>query len=108
MWPFRHKKTQRESQRSGPPCSYCRSTHTRLIAYHGTDYPDYVRIWRGQRFLTYRCFDCGLDFYGEEPQEGIIDEVIADGQVIDDVEALRAAEEEIERQAEEDDDRRCR
>jgi len=58
--------------------------------------------------LTYRCFDCGLDFYGEEPQEGIIDEVIADGQVIDDEEALRAAEEEIERQVEEDDDRRCR
>ena len=58
--------------------------------------------------MTYRCFDCGLDFYVEEPQEGIIDEVIADGQVIDDKEALRAAEEEIERQVEEDDDRRCR
>jgi len=58
--------------------------------------------------LTYRCFDCGLDFYGEEPQGGIIDEVMAEGQVIDDEEALRAAEEEIERQVEEDDDRRFR
>ena len=108
MWPFRHKKTQRESQRSGPPCSHCGSTNTRLIVYHGTDHPNYVRIWRGQRSLTYRCFDCGLDFYGEEPQGGIIDEVMAEGQVIDDEEALRAAEEEIERQVEEDDDRRFR
>ena len=58
--------------------------------------------------MTYRCFDCGLDFYREEPREEIIDEVITDGQVIDDEEALRAAEEEIERQVEEDDDRRYR
>lgn len=79
-----------------------------MIVYHGTDHPDYVRIWRGQRSLTCGCFDCGLDFYGEEPREGIIDEVIAGGQVIDDEEALRAAEEEIKRQVEEDDDRRCR
>ena len=57
--------------------------------------------------MTYRCFDCGLDFYGEEPQEGITDEIIGDGHVIDDEEALRAAEEEIERQVEEDEDRRC-
>ena len=57
--------------------------------------------------MTYRCFDCGLDFYGEEPQEGITDEIIADDHVIDDEEALRAAEEEIERQVEEDEDRRC-
>jgi len=56
--------------------------------------------------LTYRCFDCGLDFYGEEPQEGITDEIIADGHIIDDEEALRAAEEEIERQVKEDEDRR--
>ena len=57
--------------------------------------------------MTYRCFDCGLDFYGEEPQEVITDEIIADGHIIDDEEALRAAEEEIERQVEEDEDRRC-
>ena len=57
--------------------------------------------------MTYRCFDCGLDFYEEEPQEGIINEIIADGPVIDDEEALRAAEEEIEKQGEVDEDRRC-
>ena len=78
-----------------------------MILYHGTDHPNYVKIWRGQRSSTYRCFDCNLDFYGEEPQEGITDEIITDGCLIDDEEALRAAEEEIKRQVEEDEDRRC-
>ena len=106
MWPFKHKKTRRESLYSGPPCSHCGSTKTKLIFYHGTDYPDYVRVWRGQRSLTYRCFDCGRDFYGEEPQTEIIDQITEDDQVIDDEEALREAEQEIARQIEEDDDRR--
>lgn len=57
--------------------------------------------------MTYRCFDCGLDFYGEEPQERMIKEVLEDGQVVDDEEALGVAEEEIKRQVEEDGDRRC-
>ena len=56
--------------------------------------------------MTCRCFDCGLDFYVEEPQEGIADEMVSDGDVIDDEEALRAAEEEIKRQVEEEEDRR--
>jgi uncharacterized Zn finger protein len=79
-------------------CPRCGSTNTRLIVYHGTDHPDYVRIWRGQRALTYRCLDCGLDFYVEESQEGTIDEVMADDQLIDDEEALREAEEEVNKQ----------
>lgn len=107
MWFFRRKKIIREPQRTSPPCSYCGSTNTRLIVYHGTDHPDYVKIWRGQRSLTYRCFDCGQDFYGEEPQETITDEIIADGHVVDDEEALRAAEEAVKKQVEEDGDRRC-
>ena len=57
--------------------------------------------------MTYRCFDCGQDFYGEEPQERITDEIIADGHVVDDEEALRAAEEAVKKQVEEDGDRRC-
>ena len=106
MWPFGHKKNRKEPQRSGIPCSHCGSTNTRLIAHHGTEHPNYVRIWRGQRSLTYRCFDCGRDFYGDEPQAEIIDAVISGEQGIDDEEALLAAEEEIRRQTEEDDDRR--
>jgi predicted nucleic acid-binding Zn-ribbon protein len=76
--------------------------------YHGTDNPNYVRIWRGQRHLTYRCMDCGQDFYRDEPNEGIADDILDNDEVIDDEEALRAAEEEIKRQIEEDGDRRYR
>ena len=57
--------------------------------------------------MTYRCLDCGLDFYGEEPQEGIANEITEDGRVVDDDEALRAAEEEMEKHVDEDEDRRC-
>jgi len=57
--------------------------------------------------LTYRCFDCDLEFYGEEPQGGITAELIADDHIIDDEEALRAAEDELRREIEEDGDRRC-
>jgi len=56
--------------------------------------------------LTYRCLDCGIDFYGKGPQAGVTDETMTDNQVIDDEEALRAAEDEIERQAKEEQDRR--
>ena len=48
--------------------------------------------------MTYICIDCGLDFYVEEPKEGIIDDVMADDQIIDDEEALREAEEEVDKQ----------
>jgi hypothetical protein len=58
--------------------------------------------------LTYRCLDCGLDFYAKEPQGGVSDEILKDDHIIDDAEALRAAEEELKRQAEEDDDSRYR
>jgi predicted nucleic acid-binding Zn-ribbon protein len=80
-----------------------------LILYHGTGQPDYVRVWRGQRSLTYRCFDCGLDFYREEPEKEATDRLVreAEGRKIDDEDALHAAEDEIQRQTEEDDDRRC-
>jgi len=56
--------------------------------------------------LTYRCFDCGQDFYGEEPLEGIASDTMAEGPIVDDEEALLAAEEEIRRQVEEERDRR--
>lgn len=107
MWPFRHKIMKRNAVRPGPPCPYCGNTNTRLTTYHGTDKPDYVRVWRGKRSLTYRCSGCDLEFYGEEPQGRIIDELITDDRIIDDEEELHAAEDEIMREIEEDGDRRC-
>jgi hypothetical protein len=58
--------------------------------------------------LTYRCLECGLDFYVKEPQGGVSDEILNDDHIIDDEETLRATEEELKRQTEQDDDRRCR
>ena len=76
--------------------------------YHGTDAPSYVKVWRGQRFLTYGCLDCGQNFYAKEPKGGMSEANLENSPIIDDEEALRAAEEEVKRQTEEDDDRRCR
>ena len=90
MWLFRRKRIKQESQISSPSCPYCESTNTRLIVYHGTDQPNHVKVLRGQRSLTYRCLDCGLDFYAKEPQGGVSDEILVDNQIIDDEEALRA------------------
>ena len=108
MWFLRRNKRIQESKACSLPCPSCGSTHTKLNVYHGTDQPNFVRVWKGQRVLTYRCIDCGQDFYGDEPPEGISDELMGEDRLIDDEEALRAAEEEIKRQVEEDDDRRCR
>jgi hypothetical protein len=106
MWPFRHKKTRKEPRYTGPPCSYCGSTNTRLKVFSGADQPEYVRVWRGQRVFTYRCLDCGSDFYAEEQQEEIIEGTLSEDRVIDDEETLREAEEKLKKEAEEDNDRR--
>ena len=108
MWLFQRKRIKKESQSSSPSCPFCKSSNTRLIIYHGTDAPDYVKVWRGQRSLTYQCLGCGHNFYAQEPKGGISEENLEDGPIIDDEEALRAAEEELKRQTEEDDDRRYR
>ncbi len=107
MWLFRRKKANPEPQ-PGPPCSYCRSTRTKVISCHETGQPDHVKTWRGQRYWTCHCYDCGRDFYSEEPQEGLSVEALADDEIIENQEELRMAEDEIKRQIEEDGDRRCR
>jgi len=89
-------------------CSFCESHNTRININHGTGEPDFVKVWRGQRFLTYKCLDCGQNFYAKEPKGGISEENLEDGPIIDDEEALQAAEEELKRQTEDDDDRRYR
>jgi hypothetical protein len=101
---FKRKKNKPEPQPAGPPCSHCGSTNTVLKVYHGSDQPDYVRVWRGQRAFTYRCANCGMEFYGDATQ----DEIANDDSIVYDAEALRAAEDELKREIEEDNDRRCR
>jgi hypothetical protein len=105
MWPF--SKNKRASiQRVDITCTYCGSTSARVITCHGTDRPDYVRVWQGQRFLTCRCSECGRDFYLQEPAGETDNQIFPEDQLIDDEEALREAESALQRQIEEDNDRR--
>jgi hypothetical protein len=84
------------------------STNTRIITNHHTEQPGCVKTWRGQRYVTCQCLHCGQSFYAEEPREGITDEAVIGNEIIADAEELRAAEEELKRDIEEeDDDRRC-
>jgi len=88
-------------------CSVCGSHNIQLLVYQGTDQPNYVRVWRGQRVLTYRCLDCGNDFYMDEPPGGITKDMVGEDRLIDDEAALLQAEAELKKQIELDDDRRC-
>jgi len=79
-----------------------------MTSYHGSDHPDYIRAWRGQRYVTFRCSNCGQDFYAEEPQPGPGEEVFCDDSVIYDEDELRVAEEDLRRWTEEEGDHRYR
>ena len=87
--------SERESKKNltvpAPHAHFVRVRNTRLLIYHGTGEPDYVKVWRGQRSLAYKCLDCGQNFYAREPQGRISEENLEDGPIIDDEEALRAA-----------------
>jgi hypothetical protein len=107
MWPFKRKKANRKPAGKGPPCSFCGSTQTIVVASAGEGQPG-VKIWRGQRYLTCRCLTCGRDFYADEPPEGLLSEVLEHDSIIDDEEELRAAEEDLKKRTEDDRDRRCR
>lgn len=104
MWPFKRKKTL-ENSGSGLPCSLCGSKNTVIKSYHGMDQPDYIRTWRGQRFVTCRCLNCNRDFYAEEPPLGLGEETLPTDDQIDEDE-LRSAEDEVKREMEEKDDHR--
>jgi hypothetical protein len=56
--------------------------------------------------VAYRCSGCGRDFYTDEPQRGTGADLLSGNGLIDDEQALRAAEEELKKQIEEEDDRR--
>ncbi|UCD08632.1 MAG: hypothetical protein JSU79_09765 [Dehalococcoidales bacterium] len=73
-----------------------------------TEQPDYIRIWRGQRYVTCKCLDCGREFYIEESTQDVEELILSDDSFIADEDELLAAEEEVKRQADEEDDRRFR
>ena len=78
-----------------------------VITHHGTDQPNFVRIWRGSRYLTCRCTDCGQNFYAEAGGEPA-DDAVLDDRIVDDEEALRAAEDELKKEADDEGDHRIK
>jgi hypothetical protein len=104
MWPFRRNK-DKEIQQPGftPTCPYCGSTDTRARSYSKVDQPDYIRVWRGQRYITCKCSDCGRNFYFKEPPHGITEEAILGDRIVEDGDELRSAEEEVRRKTEKED-----
>ena len=107
MWPFKRKKKTEDRRWNGPGCTHCRSKHTIAVAGPGAGEADFVKIWRGQRYLTCRCLDCGQEFYADAPREGLPEEVLQHDGIPDDEDALREAEEELKRQIDESGDRRA-
>jgi hypothetical protein len=104
MWPFKHNNNSGRDGLPGPRCPECKSRNTRVITHHGTGEMDSVKVWRGQRYITCRCLDCGADFYTEDT--GNIVEIELDSDTaVDDLSALEAAEAELKRQIDEEDDR---
>lgn len=91
MWPFKRKKVRDVS--TPMPCPFCGSLETA---------PKAVKTWRGERSASYRCRACGRDFYADEPPEGMPGP--DEGPMIDDEDALRAAEEELKKRTDEEDD----
>ena len=108
MWPFKRKKNNSKQRWTSPPCPHCRSKHTEVVTGYELDQSNYVRAWRGQRYITCRCLDCNQDFYADEPPEGLPEEALTSNELVDDEEALRAAEEELKKQIKDDDDRTFR
>ena len=104
MWPFNRKNSKRNTQ-SRPLCQYCRSTNTKVTFSPSSEQSDYIRTWRGQRYVTFKCLDCGREFYIEEPAQDIEELVLSDDTFIADEDELLAAEQELKRQIDEEDDR---
>jgi hypothetical protein len=104
MWLFKRKKKDRKIQPVGPPCIYCGSTCTIVIS-QGYERSGNLKTWRGQRYITCRCLDCGRDFYSDEV-EAARAQAESENRMVDDAEALRQAEEELKRKTDEEDDRR--
>jgi hypothetical protein len=78
-----------------------------VVSYsQGVEEPEYIRTWRGQRYITCRCSDCGRDFYAEEPFQGLEETFLSDDSIIDDEDELSAAEENLRRKADDENDRK--
>jgi hypothetical protein len=112
MWIFRKKRDRSASRTKARLCPFCGSPETRVDTSGASEGVSPVKAWRGERLISMKCLSCGRVFYAE-PVEGDADPPATptarnSSALIDDEEALRAAEEELKRQTDADDDRRYR
>jgi DNA-directed RNA polymerase subunit RPC12/RpoP len=103
MWPFGRKK-QKGQLWSEPQCSHCGSTNIVALPYHGNEQPYNIKTWRGERYITYRCLYCGRDFYVDAMLQYSEEEDLENEKIIYDEDELRIAEEELRKQADDDED----
>ena len=106
MWPFKRQKSHEPEKESGPKCPSCGSQNSKLKVNFGNDQADYIKTWRGNRYLTYHCNDCQTEFSIPEPQGGIDVEKQIGNELIDDEDALKEAEEALKRDTDEEGDHR--
>ena len=108
MWPFKRKEKKRENKSQGIRCTECGSMNTSVKPSYADGDADYIKTWRGQRYIIFYCRDCKRSFYVEESVCPSIDDLLNSDDVVDDEEELREAEEALKRQIEDDGDRRYR
>ncbi|HSW57231.1 MAG TPA: hypothetical protein VLH15_02390 [Dehalococcoidales bacterium] len=104
---FKRKKEKQAGSIGGPQCSVCGSVNVNLKVNYAGEQPDYIKTWRGRRYLPYHCRDCQIDFNVPEEKFGIMAQNQIDDGMIDE-EALKAAEDELRKEMDEEGDRRCR
>jgi len=103
MWLFKRKRMHTEQSKKHLPCPHCRSLNTGMIFDGDSLQADYVKVWRGKRYFSWRCRDCGNEFYGEAPESGSAANYDIDYGPVDE-ETLKAAEVELKKQADEEND----
>jgi uncharacterized protein with PIN domain len=108
MWPFKRKQAGRYTQ-PRPPCPYCKGSNIKVVSSSQvTGQPGYIKTWKGQRYITCRCSECGRDFYIGATLQNIEEILPPDESIIENEDELKAAEEELERQSDEENDHRFR
>jgi Zn finger protein HypA/HybF involved in hydrogenase expression len=106
MWPFKRKRAIKHTT-PRMPCPYCKSKNTKIVSSSQVvEEPDYTKTWRGKRYVTCKCLECGQDFYIESTLLNIEEMLPSDESIIENEDALTIAEEELKRQADEENDHR--
>jgi hypothetical protein len=106
MWLFKRHGKESKEDLAGVECPTCRRRNTKIKVNFGNDQPDYIKTWRGQRFVIYHCLNCQKDFSISEPPQGIDIEAHIGNQTVDDEDALKAAEEDLKREMDDKGDHR--